>query len=98
MAEVSTSLPRVRMSTSKRATTSVRILDAEHCRLTLGAWSWAGVAGILATFDTELTELRPPELVHTFHRLARRWASSASPDPSPHGGPGAPAEGVGTLV
>ncbi|MFD5179702.1 helix-turn-helix transcriptional regulator [Nocardia sp. NPDC058379] len=76
----------------------VEHLDAEHCRLTLGAWSWAGVAGILATFDTELTELRPPELVHMFHRLARRWAPSASPDPSPHGGPGGPAEDVGTLV
>ncbi|QIS12262.1 helix-turn-helix transcriptional regulator [Nocardia arthritidis] len=53
----------------------VEYLDAEHCRLTLGAWSWAGVAGILATFDSELTDLHPPELVHACRRLARRWAT-----------------------
>jgi predicted DNA-binding transcriptional regulator YafY len=56
----------------------VEYLDAGHCRLTLGAWSWAGVAGILATFDTELGEVRPPELVEAFHRLAGRWAAMRS--------------------
>ncbi|MFF3015208.1 helix-turn-helix transcriptional regulator [Streptomyces sp. NPDC057939] len=55
----------------------VEHLDTEHCRLTLGAWSWAGVAGILATFDTELTELRPPELAHACHRLARILTTAA---------------------
>ncbi|MFI6871465.1 helix-turn-helix transcriptional regulator [Nocardia sp. NPDC050406] len=55
----------------------VEHLDDEHCRLTLGAWSWAGIAGILATFDTELTELRPPELVRACRRLADRWATLA---------------------
>ncbi|MFI6578856.1 helix-turn-helix transcriptional regulator [Nocardiopsis sp. NPDC050513] len=53
----------------------VEHLDADHCRLTLGAWSWAGVAGILATFDADLTDVRPPELVRAFHRIARRWAT-----------------------
>ncbi len=51
----------------------VEHLDPQHCRLTLGAWSWAGVAGILATFDTELTEVEPPELTMACHRLVRRW-------------------------
>lgn len=55
----------------------VEHLDSEYCRLTLGAWSWAGIAGILATFDTELSELHPPELVHACRRLTRRWASIA---------------------
>lgn len=55
----------------------VEHLDTEHCRLTLGAWSWAGVAGILATFDTELTDLHPPQLVHACRRLTRRWATIA---------------------
>jgi predicted DNA-binding transcriptional regulator YafY len=55
----------------------VEHLDTEHCRLTLGAWSWAGIAGILATFDTELTDLHPPELVHAFRRLTSRWATIA---------------------
>ncbi|WP_433544683.1 helix-turn-helix transcriptional regulator [Streptomyces sp. CA-294286] len=53
----------------------VEHLDTASCRLTLGAWSWAGVAGILATFDAELTDLHPPELVHACRRLARRWAA-----------------------
>ena len=51
----------------------VEHLDADHCRLTIGAWSWAGVAGILATFDTDLAEVKPPELVHACRRLMRRW-------------------------
>nr|WP_246598694.1 WYL domain-containing protein [Nocardia tengchongensis] len=55
----------------------VEHLDTEHCRLTLGAWSWAGIAGILATFDTELTNLHPPELVHACRRLTHRWATIA---------------------
>ncbi|MEV6136695.1 WYL domain-containing protein [Nocardia sp. NPDC051990] len=53
----------------------VEHLDSDHCRLTLGAWSWAGVAGILATFDTELTDLHPPELVQACRLLAHRWAT-----------------------
>ncbi|MEU5211596.1 hypothetical protein [Streptomyces sp. NPDC020742] len=50
-------------------------LDTDHCRLTLGAWSWAGIAGILATFDAELTDVRPRELVQAGQRLAHRWAT-----------------------
>ncbi|MFI5719163.1 helix-turn-helix transcriptional regulator [Nocardia sp. NPDC051750] len=57
----------------------VEHLDTEHCRLTLGAWSWAGVAGILATFDTELTDLHPVELVQACRRLTDRWAGIAGP-------------------
>ena len=52
----------------------VEHLDSDHCRLILGAWSWAGVAGILATFDTELTDVRPRELVRACRLLAYRWA------------------------
>lgn len=48
-------------------------LDPAHSRLTLGAWSWAGIAGILATFDTDLTELEPNELREACHRLAQRF-------------------------
>ncbi|MFK0256603.1 helix-turn-helix transcriptional regulator [Streptomyces sp. NPDC090445] len=55
----------------------VEHLDSEHCRLTLGAWSWAGIAGILATFDAELTDLHPPELARACHRLASRLAAAS---------------------
>lgn len=53
----------------------VEHLDAHHCRLTVGAWSWAGIAGILATFDTDLDDLDPPELVEACRELARRYAA-----------------------
>lgn len=51
-------------------------LGPTHSRLTLGAWSWAGIAGILATFDTELTEVAPRELRDACHSLARRFGST----------------------
>ena len=56
----------------------VEHLDPDHCRLTIGAWSWAGVAGILATFDTDLAEVNPPELVQACRRLMRRWEAVTS--------------------
>lgn len=55
----------------------VEHLDPDHCRLTVGAWSWAGVAGLLATFDADLTEVEPPELVRACRRLVRRWQDVA---------------------
>lgn len=55
----------------------VEYLDTHHCRLTLGAWSWAGIAGILATFDTDLTDVHPPELVQACGRLVHRWRAIA---------------------
>lgn len=58
----------------------VEHLDTGHCRLTLGAWSWAGIAGILATFDTDLTELHPPELLDACHRIAARYAGIQTTD------------------
>ncbi|MFJ3159772.1 helix-turn-helix transcriptional regulator [Streptomyces kanasensis] len=61
----------------------VEHLDDDHCRLTLGAWSWAGVAGLLATFDTGLTDLHPPELVRACRRLADRWATLADTGEGP---------------
>jgi predicted DNA-binding transcriptional regulator YafY len=48
-------------------------LDATHTRITLGAWSWAGIAGILATFDTEITAVEPEELRVACHTLAHRF-------------------------
>lgn len=51
----------------------VEQLDSDHCRLTVGAWSWAGIAGLLATFDTDLDDVEPPELVAACRRLVRRW-------------------------
>jgi predicted DNA-binding transcriptional regulator YafY len=40
----------------------VEAVDDRSCRFTVGAWSWAGVAGILATFDADFTVVEPEEL------------------------------------
>jgi hypothetical protein len=68
MARVSIAPPRSRISASNRLTAT----ESGRSRLTLGAWSWAGVAGILITFDADLSDVRPPELVEACRRLARR--------------------------
>ncbi len=49
-----------------------------HCRVTLGAWSWAGVAGLLATFDADISEVQPAELRTTMRVLARRWDAAGA--------------------
>ena len=45
-------------------------------RLTVGAWSWAGIAGILATFDVDLTDVHPAELREACQMLARRFSTA----------------------
>lgn len=47
-------------------------LDPGRCRLTIGAWSWAGVAGLFITFDTPLTEITPQPLVEAFATVTSR--------------------------
>lgn len=48
-------------------------VDSGHTRLTLGAWSWAGIAGILATFDADVTEIEPAHLRDDCRALSRRF-------------------------
>ncbi|WP_040791831.1 helix-turn-helix transcriptional regulator [Nocardia paucivorans] len=42
------------------------------CRLALGAWSWAGLAGLLLTFDADITRIEPTELRQALHALRDR--------------------------
>ena len=49
-------------------------VNPSRTRLTLGAWSWAGIAGILATFDTEISAVEPAELRNACHALAQRFS------------------------
>lgn len=51
----------------------VEYVSPTQTRLTLGAWSWAGIAGLLATFDADLTDIEPPELVDAVRRIGRRY-------------------------
>ncbi|MDO3701520.1 WYL domain-containing protein [Micromonospora sp. C28SCA-DRY-2] len=47
--------------------------DTEHsCRLTLGAWSWPGLAGLFLTFDADITDVEPAELREAFLSLRTR--------------------------
>ena len=47
--------------------------DYGNTRLTLGAWSWAGIAGLLATFDTDIDHVQPDELRAACATLAHRF-------------------------
>jgi predicted DNA-binding transcriptional regulator YafY len=51
----------------------VEYVGPARTRLTVGAWSWAGVAGLLATFDAEITIVGPDELVDACRTLAERY-------------------------
>jgi predicted DNA-binding transcriptional regulator YafY len=47
-------------------------VDARRSRLTIGGWSWIGVAGLFITFDADLDEVTPPALAEAFARIYRR--------------------------
>ncbi|BAL87771.1 putative DeoR-family transcriptional regulator [Actinoplanes missouriensis 431] len=44
----------------------------DRCRLTIGGWSWAGVAGLFITFDTDLDDVTPPALADAFAAIHHR--------------------------
>ncbi|NDU71688.1 WYL domain-containing protein [Actinomadura sp. DSM 109109] len=50
------------------------------CRLTLGAWSWPGLAGLLLTFDADLTDIEPAELREALHSLTTRITRALPPN------------------
>jgi predicted DNA-binding transcriptional regulator YafY len=51
-------------------------VDAHHSRLTIGGWSWIGIAGLFITFDTDMVDISPARLADAFatirHRLQPR--------------------------
>ena len=51
----------------------VEFVDATRSRITLGAWSWAGIAGLLATFDADVSDVEPAELRDACRTIARRY-------------------------
>lgn len=57
---------------------SVEPAGRRRSRVRLGAWSWAGVAGLLATFDADLEVVGPPELLDAFTALAGRSERAVS--------------------
>ncbi|MET7278518.1 WYL domain-containing protein [Kribbella sp. NPDC005582] len=55
----------------------VEHLSDTHSRVTLGAWSWAGIAGLLATFDAPITDVQPVELKDACRTLAQRYRAAS---------------------
>jgi predicted DNA-binding transcriptional regulator YafY len=60
----------------------VEYVSPTQTRITIGAWSWAGIAGLLATFDAEVTNLQPDELARACRTLAQRFQRASDPNPS----------------
>ncbi|MFE2452175.1 helix-turn-helix transcriptional regulator [[Kitasatospora] papulosa] len=56
----------------------VEELGPERCRLTLGSWSWTGLAATLGHFGTAIHVEGPPQLTDAFAELAARYASAAA--------------------
>lgn len=54
-------------------------IDRTSCQLTIGGWSWAGVAGLFITFDTALHDVTPPQLAEAFVAISERLAGIGAP-------------------
>ena len=63
----------------------VEHVSAQRCRFTVGAWSWAGVVGILATFGADVSAVEPAELRAEMAVVAGRLSAGAE---RPDGGVG----------
>ncbi|OMH36939.1 YafY family protein [Tersicoccus sp. Bi-70] len=55
---------------------AVEALDAQTCRVRMGAWSWPGLAASFAQLDADVEVVEPPDLVEAFRDLARRAATA----------------------
>ncbi len=55
----------------------VEELGPNRCRLTVGSWSWPGLAAAIGRFDADIEAVSPPELKRAFAHLARRYARAA---------------------
>lgn len=58
---------------------TVEALGPARCRLTLGAWSWVGVAAAVVRYDTDVLTVSPPALARAFRTLSARFAAAAVP-------------------
>ncbi|MEV0265601.1 WYL domain-containing protein [Streptomyces sp. NPDC050617] len=56
----------------------VEELGPNRCRLTLGSWSWTGLAAAIGRFDADIEVVEPPELKQACAQLARRYADAAT--------------------
>ena len=64
----------------------VEELGPHRCRLTLGSWSWTGLAAALGRFDAEIEVIGPHQLAKAFADLATRYTRAASATGGPQTG------------
>ena len=55
----------------------VEPITPAQCRVTLGAWSWSGVIGLLATFGADIEVVEPPELHKELRAIGDRLSRAA---------------------
>ncbi|NKE63614.1 WYL domain-containing protein [Lentzea sp. PSKA42] len=60
----------------------VEALGPDRCRLTLGSWSWPGLAAAIGRFDADIEAVGPAELRAAFAQLAHRYTNAATAEPS----------------
>ncbi|QNJ39599.1 helix-turn-helix transcriptional regulator [Streptomyces buecherae] len=75
----------------------VEKVGPNRCRLTLGAWSWTGLAALFGTFGSDIEVVGPRELATACATLARRYAAASRCLPDPAAGR-APDPAAGTVV
>ncbi|WP_415295993.1 helix-turn-helix transcriptional regulator [Cellulosimicrobium sp. SJTW-1] len=56
---------------------TVEAVGAEHCRVTLGSWSWVALAARVAAFDADVLAAGPADLVAACDAVARRLGAVA---------------------
>jgi len=59
----------------------IEYVSPTRSRITLGAWSSAGIAGLLATFDADLSGVEPEELRSACLVLAARYHRAVEEGP-----------------
>ncbi|MEV0294776.1 WYL domain-containing protein [Nocardia sp. NPDC050710] len=59
----------------------VEELGPDRCRVTLGSWSWPGLATAIGRFDADIEIIGPHELEAAFAHLARRYANATATHP-----------------
>lgn len=59
----------------------VESLGPDRCRVSMGSWSWIGLATSIGRFDAPIADVRPAELAGAFAHLARRFSSAATSGP-----------------
>ena len=64
----------------------VRPVEESRCELSMGAWSWIGLAGLFTTFGSPMTHVRPAELRAAFSVAGRHLLDGAGPAPGPPSG------------